>query len=75
MVINGFCDPKFSKIKDAYERNFINGQDVGSSLGITFKGELVVYLWGGFKDKDQKIDWEEDTIVNVWSSTKNMASL
>ena len=56
MVINGFCDPKFSKIKDAYERNFINGQDVGSSLGITFKGELVVYLWGGFKDKDQKID-------------------
>ena len=75
MVINGFCDPKFLKIKDAYERNFINGQDVGSSLGITFKGELVVYLWGGFKDKDQKIDWEEDTIVNVWSSTKNMASL
>ena len=75
MVINGFCDPKFLKIKDAYERNFINGQDVGSSLGITFKGELVVYLWGGFKDKDQKIHWEEDTIVNVWSSTKNMASL
>ena len=75
MVINGFCDPKFLKIKDAYERYFINGKDVGSSLGITFKGELVVYLWGGFKDKDQKIHWEEDTIVNVWSSTKNMASL
>ena len=49
MVINGFCDPKFSKIKTAYEKNFINGLDVGSSLGITYKGELVVYLWGGFK--------------------------
>ena len=44
-------------------------------MGITYKGELVVYLWGGFKDKDQKAHWEEDTIVNVWSSTKNMASL
>ena len=34
MVINGFCDPKFSKIKDAYERNFINGQDVKRYSGI-----------------------------------------
>ena len=41
MVINGFCDPKFSKIKNAYEKNFINGLDVGSSLGITYKGELL----------------------------------
>ena len=75
MDIYGFCDPKFLKVKDAYEQNFINGFDVGSSLGITYKGELVVNLWGGYKDKSQKIQWEEDTIVNVWSSTKNMASL
>ena len=74
MDIYGFCDPKFLKIKDAYSKNFINGLDVGSSLGITYKGELVVNLWGGFKDRNQTSQWEEDTIINVWSSTKNMAS-
>jgi CubicO group peptidase (beta-lactamase class C family) len=75
MDIYGFCDPKFLKIKDAYSKNFINGLDVGSSLGITYKGELVVNLWGGFKDRNKTSQWEEDTIINVWSSTKNMASL
>ena len=27
------------------------------------------------KDKDLKNKWKEDTIINVWSSTKNKASL
>ena len=27
-MVNTFCDPKFSKIKTAYEKNFINGLDV-----------------------------------------------
>ena len=44
-------------------------------MGISLNGEIVVNLWGGHKDKDLDSHWEEDTIINVWSSTKNMASL
>ena len=74
-MIDGFSDPKFNKLRDAYEKNFNEELDVGSSLGISLNGEIVVNLWGGYKDKDYKSHWEEDTIINVWSSTKNMASL
>ena len=74
-MINGFSDPKFNKLRDVYEKNFHEELDIGSSLGISLNGEIVVNLWGGHKDKDLDSHWEEDTIINVWSSTKNMASL
>ena len=74
-MINGFSDPKFNKLRDAYEKNFNEELDVGSSLGISLNGEIVVNLWGGYRDKYSENHWEEDTIINVWSSTKNMASL
>ena len=74
-MINGFFDPKFNKLRDVYEKNFHEELDIGSSLGISLNGEIVVNLWGGHKDKDLDSHWEEDTIINVRSSTKNMASL
>ena len=74
-MIDGICDQKFDKLKKALEKNFNEGLDMGSSLGVSFKGKIVVNLWGGYKDKDSKHKWEEDTIINVWSSTKNKASL
>ncbi|MDG1664665.1 MAG: serine hydrolase, partial [Hyphomicrobiales bacterium] len=75
MTAHGFSDKKFYKLKDAYEQNFNEGLDVGSSLGVTYNGKVILNLWDGFKDEEKKEPWLEDTIVNVWSSTKNMASL
>ena len=74
-MIDGYSIPKFDKLRAAFEKNFNDELDVGSSLGVSLNGEVVVNLWGGYKDKDLKSKWEEDTIINVWSSTKNKASL
>ena len=74
-MIDGYSNPKFDKLRVAFEKNFNDELDVGSSLGVSLNGEVVVNLWGGYKDKDLKSKWEEDTIINVWSSTKNKASL
>lgn len=32
-------------------------------------------MWGGYADENKKKPWEKDTIVNVWSSTKTIATL
>ena len=32
-------------------------------------------LWGGYLDEAQVEPWQEDTIVNVWSTTKTMSFL
>jgi CubicO group peptidase (beta-lactamase class C family) len=36
---------------------------------------MVVDLWAGHRDADQTLPWEENTLVNVYSTTKTMAAL
>ena len=74
-MVDGYSDSKFDKLRAAFEKNFHDALDIGASLGVSLNGEVVVNLWGGYKDKDLKNRWKEDTIINVWSSTKNKASL
>ena len=39
-------------------------------MAIEYQGEMVVNLWGGYKDREKTQPWLEDTIVNVFSTTK-----
>ena len=75
MDIHGSYDEKFKPIVDCYEKQFELGLDVGSSLAVTYQGDVVVDIWTGTRDKAQTLPWEENTIVNVCSSTKNATSL
>ena len=38
-------------------------------------GEPVVDIWGGFVDEEHTAPWREDTLTNVWSTTKTMTFL
>ena len=75
MDIHGKFDERFISIVDCYENQFDRGLDIGSSLAITYEGDKVVDIWAGTRDKAQTLPWEENTIVNVFSSTKNATSL
>jgi CubicO group peptidase (beta-lactamase class C family) len=39
------------------------------------EGRKVVDLWGGFRNGITQAPWEQDTLVNVFSTTKGVASL
>jgi CubicO group peptidase (beta-lactamase class C family) len=73
--IHGNCDARFDAVKAAFETNFREFDDIGASVAITLDGEFVVDLWGGFLDRARTDPWQEDTLVNVWSSTKTMAAM
>jgi len=75
MDIHGFCDDRFAKVRDAFERNFSEYGDVGATFAATVEGEFVVDLWAGHADKQRTRPWQEDTIVNVYSTTKTMSFL
>ena len=75
MDIHGFCDERFAKVRDAFERNFTEYGDVGATFAATAEGEFVVDLWAGHADKARTRPWQEDTIVNVYSTTKTMSFL
>jgi len=73
---NGTVAPGFEAVRAAFENNFATQGDVGASVAITINGEMVVDLWGGTATFDSgEGDWQEDTIINVWSTTKTMAAL
>ena len=73
--ISGRCGAGFGAVKDAFAENFEQEGDVGASVAVAIDGELVVDLWGGTQDAAGRVPWEEDTIINVFSTTKTMTCL
>ncbi|KAI0152717.1 beta-lactamase [Xylariaceae sp. FL1272] len=74
-TVKGKCDPKFEEIRTLLENAIASGDELGASITVNLDGEEVVDLWGGFVDTERTKPWAEDTIVNVWSSTKCLTSL
>lgn len=68
--IHGFCDERFRVIEEAFRKNFDEGLEVGSSLGVTWRGKMVVDLWGGWSNAKKTKRWRKNTIVPVNSVTK-----
>ena len=71
----GKCDDRFDGLRAALARNLDSGEELGASLVVDIDGEIVVDLWGGFCDEARTVPWSEQTITNVWSSTKTVTSL
>jgi CubicO group peptidase (beta-lactamase class C family) len=73
--VHGHCDKRFSAVKEAFQRNFDSGQEVGASFAATIDGKFAVDIWGGYADAAKTRPWTRDTIVNVYSTTKVMTAL
>ncbi len=71
--INGYCNNQFEPLRQAFIDNFSEGREIGASLAAMHKGEMVLNIWAGYKDEESKAPWEEDTIVNVFSTGKIVA--
>lgn len=73
--IHGTSDGQFDGLKEVLRNAIDVGDDVGASVALTIDGEPLVDLWGGWSDPERTIPWREDTITNVFSSTKTVTSL
>ncbi len=75
MSVSGTVRPGFEPIRDVLAANLQSGADLGASVCATVRGETVADLWGGHADPEKTRAWEQDTIVNVYSTTKTMTAL
>ena len=73
--LHGACGERFAALRSALQQNLDSGEELGASLVLDVDGDLVVDLWGGSCDEARTVPWSEDTITNVWSSTKPVTSL
>lgn len=76
--IGGNTDPRFAPLRDAFASNFTPSDgdpgDLGAALAVVIDGRTVVDLWGGWREPAQRTLWQRDTLVNVYSVGKAVAS-
>lgn len=74
-AVKGRYEERFAPVADALAQTLEAGADLGASVAVVHEGEFVVDIWGGYLDAERTAEWQQDTIVNVWSTTKTMAVL
>jgi CubicO group peptidase (beta-lactamase class C family) len=75
MALSGTCNSRFDPLRELFAAKLESGEDLGASLAFNIEGEMVVDLWGGWADEARTVPWTENTITNVFSTTKCMTSL
>ncbi len=73
--IQGSCDARFERARDAFAREFAAGNEIGAAVCVTLEGEAVVDLWGGHQDLERTLPWQHDTLANVYSTTKGITAI
>ncbi|WP_082974404.1 serine hydrolase domain-containing protein [Mycobacterium sp. E1715] len=74
-VLHGHYDSRFGDLVAALADEVSTGGELGAAIAIDVGGDVVVDIWGGHADRARTREWSENTIVNVFSSTKNVTAL
>ncbi|HTO57699.1 MAG TPA: serine hydrolase domain-containing protein [Pseudomonadales bacterium] len=62
-------------MRTAFAQNFHERGEVGAAVAVTVDGRFVVDLWGGWADEARTRAWQRDTLVNVFSVGKAVATV
>ena len=73
--LGGTCSARFDPLRELFAAKLESGEDLGASLAVNIDGEMVVDLWGGWAEEARTAPWTENTIANVFSTTKTMTAL
>ena len=74
-LVEGDADQGYGKVADAFRANFAAHRDIGAAVAVYRDGVKVVDMWGGYRNGFTKTPWQHDTMVNMFSTTKGVASL
>jgi CubicO group peptidase (beta-lactamase class C family) len=73
--IDGICDARFARVRDAFVENFDKHGERGGAVTIAIDGKPAVDLWGGWADVARERAWARDTLVNVFSVGKALNAI
>jgi CubicO group peptidase (beta-lactamase class C family) len=72
--VSGTWDARFEPVRDALAQQ-LELDELGASIVVDVDDSVVVDIWGGWRDLERRQPWEQDTITNVWSTTKTITNL
>src|SRR4028119_904910 len=74
-LVHGRVAPGFEEVETEFKKDFLERGELGAACAIYHRGEKVVDLWGGYRDRRTGDPWKEDTLVLVFSTTKGISAL
>jgi CubicO group peptidase (beta-lactamase class C family) len=72
---DGWTASGFENVREAFDKNFADGLEVGAAFAAYHRGKLVADLWGGIADPATQRPWARDTNIVVFSSTKGATAI
>jgi CubicO group peptidase (beta-lactamase class C family) len=73
--VQGQVSAGFESVREAFAENFTERGELGGACCGYYRGEKVVDLWGGVRNKRTGEPWERETMVIVYSATKGLAAM
>lgn len=72
--IRGTTVPGWEFVRDLFEKNLAQGQDLGASVAIYYQGKPVVDLWGGWFDESKSKPYDSTALQIPFSTTKGLVA-
>jgi hypothetical protein len=57
-AVEGFCDPGFEPLRDAFRLNFAERGELGAAVCVMVGNNVVADLYGGWADREQGRRWQ-----------------
>ena len=67
--------PGWEPVRDAFVHSFDIKEDRGAGVAVYHRGKCVVDLMGGWRDREQAVPYDADTLQLVFSTTKGITSI
>ena len=74
-LVEGTVGREFENVREVFDDNFGRRRELGGACAAYYRGEKVVDVWGGIRNKQTGEPWERDTMVIVYSATKGLAAM
>lgn len=74
-LVRGYVAKGFERVYERFAENFANDLELGASFCVQIEGETVIEIYGGFKDRDKTQEFNEQTLIPVFSTTKPIAAI
>lgn len=71
----GLVEPGWESVKEAFEKNFELGEEIGAAASVYHRGRKVVDLWGGSFDETAAQPYDDSTLQLVFSTSKGIVAI
>ena len=74
-LVEGTVAPTFEPVADVFTAHLDAGEDLGGGFAALQDGQVLVEIWGGWRDRAKTKPWGRDTLAPVFSTTKGVSAI